>query len=312
MDAISIAISLVARACVLPTSVAFLDISVRAPSVDIHLATVSPIFLGSLLKSPNPASITYGTFPASWPGRKPESIVGSPTMAASAIVPGPALVTRQSDAIIHSSMFDTKPFTTTFTSPFHLRLRSAFATFSFFPQITTIWVGPSSLPRLSPTATATPCRPPTPSPPPATSTVRTSLRPSLALTFLLPFFFLDAASQNPERTGRPCFLIWSGLRPRRRAMLSISVLGTQHLSTSLLNQRLCAPPRSVTTVTKGILRAPPPMFFRIRRGTSWQRGWTDTTMSGAKDSMYAFHPLWFTAFVRQLLNFSPTGFCPEK
>ena len=46
----------------------------------------------------------------SWPGRKALSMMGRPRVVASAMVPGPAFVTTQSTAPIHSSMFDTKPF----------------------------------------------------------------------------------------------------------------------------------------------------------------------------------------------------------
>mmetsp|Transcript_11781 Transcript_11781/g.31350 ORF Transcript_11781/g.31350 Transcript_11781/m.31350 type:complete len:229 (+) Transcript_11781:139-825(+) len=62
----------------------------------IQAETRRPMSLGSCENSPKPDAVTKGTLPASCPGKYDESIVGKPRIAASAIVPGPALVTRQS------------------------------------------------------------------------------------------------------------------------------------------------------------------------------------------------------------------------
>mmetsp|Transcript_23106 Transcript_23106/g.48417 ORF Transcript_23106/g.48417 Transcript_23106/m.48417 type:complete len:208 (-) Transcript_23106:657-1280(-) len=206
-------------------------------------------------------------------------MVGRPTMAASAMVPGPALVTRQSAATIQSSMLDTKPCTATASPGPHARRSSAARTLSFFPHTTTIWHGCPSAERLLPTLTAVLNRPPTPSPPPTTRTVGTLLRPScFRISTLLPRFL--PASQKPCRTGRPCLWTCSRDSPCARAISSTASPGTKQRSTPLWNHVGWAPPRSVTTVTKGILRVPPPMRFRTRSGTSWQSGCTDTTASG--------------------------------
>lgn len=56
-----------------------------------------------------PFTLLLSPLLTSCPGRKVLSMMGSPRIIASAIVPGPALVTMQSTAPIHSSMLDTKP-----------------------------------------------------------------------------------------------------------------------------------------------------------------------------------------------------------
>ena len=51
------------------------------------------ITFGFFENSPKPDDMTNGMLPYSCPGRKLESIVGRPRIVASAMVPGPALVT---------------------------------------------------------------------------------------------------------------------------------------------------------------------------------------------------------------------------
>ena len=55
-------------------------------------------------------------------------------------VPGPALVTRQSAALIHSSMFETKPRTVTWTPSGQGYAESSSRSWVFEPQTTTICV----------------------------------------------------------------------------------------------------------------------------------------------------------------------------
>ena len=93
----------------------FLDIVSRSLGSLSQETTDEDTFDGVLQKSPNPADRTTSTLPASCPGRKEVSIMGRLSAAASAIVPGPAFVTRTSAATIHSAMFFTKDKGTTLT-----------------------------------------------------------------------------------------------------------------------------------------------------------------------------------------------------
>mmetsp|Transcript_43128 Transcript_43128/g.63302 ORF Transcript_43128/g.63302 Transcript_43128/m.63302 type:complete len:230 (+) Transcript_43128:496-1185(+) len=222
--------------------------------------------------------------PSSWPGRKEESMQGRPEMAASAMVPGPALVMMQSTAPIHSSMFFTKPLTTTFTFAGRRRRSSADRTSSFLPHTTTTCDFRSACwPRRSMTEVATACRPPTPSPPPTTSTARSAApRPSSRRSCA----FVRFGAQKPSRTGRPCWTIWPSWRPHRLAVLYSASEGTNTRSARGSNQVGCALPRSVTTVAKGTLRFPPPIALSAFKGMSWQRGWTLITRSGFEASMH--------------------------
>mmetsp|Transcript_20950 Transcript_20950/g.67698 ORF Transcript_20950/g.67698 Transcript_20950/m.67698 type:complete len:206 (-) Transcript_20950:764-1381(-) len=141
----------------------------RSPARVSQRVSVSAIFLGFLTKAPKPLPSTNLTLPYSWPGRCELRRQGRPRVAASAMVPGPALVTMQSAAAIHSSMFCTKPRIVGFTFGGQSRAsRSAF-TASFLPQTTTRPASSPASPRSSPQAIATLAMPPTPSPPPTTS-----------------------------------------------------------------------------------------------------------------------------------------------
>src|ERR1019366_6806007 len=53
--------------------------------------------------------MSHSMFPRSWPGRYQVMRRGSPAQRASAIVPGPALVTTTSGAVIHSAMLVPNP-----------------------------------------------------------------------------------------------------------------------------------------------------------------------------------------------------------
>mmetsp|Transcript_33641 Transcript_33641/g.79403 ORF Transcript_33641/g.79403 Transcript_33641/m.79403 type:complete len:281 (+) Transcript_33641:175-1017(+) len=264
-----------------PASAASLLIAAIFAGFCIHSTIVFAIRSGSGTYSPNPLSTTYWTLPRSCPGRKPETSVGSPAMLASAMLPGPAFDTRQSAAIIHSSMFWTKPLTTTLTLWGQAWARRKSRTCSFLPQTTAIWTSAPSVPSFSPTETAIFCNPPTPSPPPITSTVGRFSIPSCARICLL-FFRRSVASQNPFRTGSPSFRICSGRSPCWSASASNSSPGTTKVSTSLLNQIAVPVARSVTTVMYGTCRLPPPSCLRMRIAEFWQRGWTETIMSGSK------------------------------
>jgi hypothetical protein len=164
---------------------------------------------------------------------------GSPQMDASAMVPGPALVTSASDAFIHSSMLSTKPLTWTRTPLPHEASRSrARRAPSFFPQTTTIWddaesaaeAGGGCRPSLDPSARAMSTMPPIPSPPPTTRTVgRSASRPSLRR--IDAGFSSSDPYQKPLRMGRPCWTIWDSASPRLRAASWSASEGTKHLST---------------------------------------------------------------------------------
>mmetsp|Transcript_22143 Transcript_22143/g.52438 ORF Transcript_22143/g.52438 Transcript_22143/m.52438 type:complete len:206 (-) Transcript_22143:1280-1897(-) len=167
--------------------------------VSNHELTVSAMIVGSPLYVPNPFSSTYGTFPASWPGRYDDSMQGRPQMEASAMVPGPALVTMASLARMYSSMLYTNPFTSTLTPSPHSSAASSFCASWLFPHTTTIWnAGPSvelastlaaSALSLRPTARACSTMPPIPSPPPTMRTVGTDwTRPSSVRSSDLLFF----------------------------------------------------------------------------------------------------------------------------
>mmetsp|Transcript_23670 Transcript_23670/g.73966 ORF Transcript_23670/g.73966 Transcript_23670/m.73966 type:complete len:216 (+) Transcript_23670:208-855(+) len=187
-----------------------------------HAASVAPIFRGFLINAPKPLSTTKSTLPASWPGRWDDRRHGKPQQAASAMVPGPALVTIQSAAAIHSSMFSTKPRIVASTPSGHARPSNSAFTSAFFPQTTTTPAFWSD--NASPTAFATRPIPPTPSPPPTINAVgRSGSRPSVSLSSAL-----DRASfsQKPSRSGRPRRRILSSSRPQRFAMVSSAGDGT--------------------------------------------------------------------------------------
>ena len=177
-----------------------------------------------------------------------------------------------------------------------------------FPHTTTIWYDDddddeASFWSLSPTAFACETMPPIPSPPPTISTVGRSDSPNrsrmadLSMSARASFWTSPAASppatsesdpnlQNPLRIGRPyCTILDESTFLSSAASLNTSE-GTKHLSTPPLNHEGWAPPRSVTTVTKGVVLAPAlrdapsvSRYARTFRGRDWQRGWTDTTMS---------------------------------
>src|SRR5207253_612279 len=81
--------------------------SVRVDKVDglVHEAEVEGA------QAPIRDATTKSTFGVSWPGRKPVITSGRPVARASAIAPGPALVTTRSQARISSGMYSTKPNT---------------------------------------------------------------------------------------------------------------------------------------------------------------------------------------------------------
>mmetsp|Transcript_5734 Transcript_5734/g.16932 ORF Transcript_5734/g.16932 Transcript_5734/m.16932 type:complete len:221 (-) Transcript_5734:719-1381(-) len=188
-----------------------------------HFATVAAISAGLRVKAPKPDSTTKSTLPASWPGRWLDSSVGRPRVAASAIVPGPAFVTMQSEAAIHSSMLFTKPSAVTLTFAGHgCASNSAFAS-AFLPQTTTMADSWLLWPSSSPTARATLAMPPTPSPPPTTRAVGRSAMSSARRTSGLG---LDSGLQKPSRSGSPRLSTLLSSRPQRSAMASSRVEGT--------------------------------------------------------------------------------------
>ena len=137
---------------------------------------------------------------------------GRPRAHASAIVPGPALVTKQSATAIHSSMLLTKPQTLTETPSCHVVDSSPVRATSFLPHTTTIWrlspllalpAASMSAPRRAPMACATVSMPPTPSPPPTTSTVGVSS--SMPSSVRISARERASGRANPTRRGNPCW-----------------------------------------------------------------------------------------------------------
>ena len=61
--------------------------------------------------------VQHRRLPHAWQGMKPFSRMGRPQISASAMVPGPALVTMTLHADIHSAMLLTKPSTSTRIPP---------------------------------------------------------------------------------------------------------------------------------------------------------------------------------------------------
>ena len=91
---------------------------------------------------------------------------------------------------------------------------------------------------------------PTPSPPPIRRTVFTSaFKFKSARTS--PLVLVDDC-QNDGLTGKPCMMIFCVGTPAFKASFLTASLGTKHKSHALLNHVGCAPPKSVTTVTKGM------------------------------------------------------------
>mmetsp|Transcript_13299 Transcript_13299/g.28744 ORF Transcript_13299/g.28744 Transcript_13299/m.28744 type:complete len:243 (+) Transcript_13299:691-1419(+) len=212
------------------------------------------------------------------------------------MVPGPALVTITSHAAIHSSMLDTNPTMWALTLSGQSSAFSLAWTFSFFPQTTTRFVSLSKASPISrPMAFATFCSFPTPSPPPTTSTVSASLcSPRSSRTSSRVRF---SGAQKSRRRGRPYMWSADSRTPKRRAMALRLSEGTNTRSASGWNHIGCAPPRSVTTVTKGMRR-------RVRRARRrrtlitmcWVHGCSDTMRSGSSLSM-----AWRKAFLHRTL-----------
>ncbi len=73
---------------------------------------------------------------------------------------------------------------------------------------------------------------------------------------------VNTSKYHTHRMGRPCCRSWSGLRPMDSAMRRTGSEGTKQRSTSLWNHVGCAPPKSVTTVTKGMRR----LLFWVKGG----------------------------------------------
>mmetsp|Transcript_42552 Transcript_42552/g.85377 ORF Transcript_42552/g.85377 Transcript_42552/m.85377 type:complete len:252 (-) Transcript_42552:436-1191(-) len=223
-----------------PACLAACAISASRVSSPRYWTTSAATSSGSLLYSPKPISRTKSTFPDSWPGRKLLRTHGSPITEASAMVPGPALVTSRSEAAIHSSMLLTKPRTLTCTLDGHRAFSRDATASEFRPQITTSWLSsglPRPSPRPLPMACAAPTKPPMPSPPPTTSTVGTpATSPSSLRHFSFsvlaatdpssnPSIVLDSF-QKPRRIGKPCCTICSAFNPRPFACTRNASLGT--------------------------------------------------------------------------------------
>mmetsp|Transcript_9876 Transcript_9876/g.21996 ORF Transcript_9876/g.21996 Transcript_9876/m.21996 type:complete len:222 (+) Transcript_9876:589-1254(+) len=212
---------------------------------------------------------------------------GNPRIMDSAMVPGPALVMRQSEAVINSSTLSTNPFI--MTSRFAVGCSFSDSWVSIFllcPQITISWDFISSFCRLFATSTAMLPNLPTPSPPPISSTVFT--RSGMPRVFLMVFLG-SAAFQKEGLMGRPFIKIFPGGMPCCRAILSTSSEGTKIASARRSNHVECAEPRSVTMVTKGIRTLPGALLAFISltmdMGISWHSGCTETTKSGSASSM---------------------------
>mmetsp|Transcript_4216 Transcript_4216/g.10861 ORF Transcript_4216/g.10861 Transcript_4216/m.10861 type:complete len:411 (+) Transcript_4216:188-1420(+) len=267
-------------------------IAVRMASSASHAATWSPISAGDCLKTPKPASATKSTLPASCPGRNDESTVGSPIAAASAIVPGPALVTSASAAAMYRSMSVTYPRARARTPSGKACAPTAARAASLRPHTTTICAPPGMRPSALPVADATSASPPMPSPPPTTRTVGSEeSRLSWART----------APRSPTpvrprakagRMGSPCCTSWSSRSPACVASSRNASLGTKQASTSRWNHVGCAEPRSVTTVANGVVREPPSRRASARSGAPWRSGWTETTQSGRGAALSSSSHFW--------------------
>lgn len=165
--------------------------------------------------------------------RKENIMQGSPQMEASAIVPGPALVTKTSEAFIHSSMLLTKPCTFTLTFSPHAKPSSCCLASLLLPHTTTICdfdvLRPNSFPSCLEMSTS----PPIPSPPPTTKTTGKSVSKQSVcrircLSSPPPLF---SVAQNPFRMGKPYCTICEDCKPRFLAALLSASEGTKHLST---------------------------------------------------------------------------------
>ena len=86
------------------SSAALRDIScqVGPPSASTRISSNRSASFGANL--PKPDSMTKSTLGVYCPGRKPVMITGTPVASASAIAPGPALVTATSHARMSSGM----------------------------------------------------------------------------------------------------------------------------------------------------------------------------------------------------------------
>mmetsp|Transcript_23859 Transcript_23859/g.94623 ORF Transcript_23859/g.94623 Transcript_23859/m.94623 type:complete len:298 (-) Transcript_23859:897-1790(-) len=197
--------------------------------------------------------------------------VGRRRVEASAIVPGPALVTMQSAAAMYSSMFVTKPRMRASTEAGHACASSSRFASAFLPHTTTSVVlavrrvardGAAAASTSSSSSSWAPSSVaislarremrPTPSPPPTTRAVVWSAGRSRAAR--RSALGRGSGCQKASRSGRPCWRILCSGTPTRRATLRTASDGTKHASTRLWNHVGCAEPRSVTTVTKGVVR----------------------------------------------------------
>mmetsp|Transcript_104868 Transcript_104868/g.327008 ORF Transcript_104868/g.327008 Transcript_104868/m.327008 type:complete len:204 (+) Transcript_104868:276-887(+) len=158
--------------------------------------------------------------------------------------------------------------------------------FSFLPHTTTSCeAGPPKAEAICrPTAVATCCSRPTPSPPPMTRTVRTPcFRPRASRTSSRD---RGSGLQKSRRKGSPYMWIDESRTPHCRARSRRGSDGTNTRSASGWNHIGCAPPRSVTTVTKGIRH-------RVRRANRrsafivmcWVQGCNEMMRSGFSSSI---------------------------
>mmetsp|Transcript_946 Transcript_946/g.3615 ORF Transcript_946/g.3615 Transcript_946/m.3615 type:complete len:300 (-) Transcript_946:624-1523(-) len=261
-----------------PSSFAFALISSStSPSRANQPATIFAIASGSSSYAPTPFSKTYDTFPASWHGMKPLSIIGRPQISASAIVPGPAFVIMQSHADMYSDMLFTNPRTHTLV--FHFLAVSFCASFAFLPQIKTIWsLGASARSRASAICSSFPI----PSPPPTNITVLACV--SMDSSARIAGFARAWHVMNAGRMGKPWQASCFAFKPQRMACAATSCVATKHRSTFLWNQVRWHRVRSVTTVANGTLAAAKDGidFMRAKtfKGTCCISGCTETIKSG--------------------------------
>mmetsp|Transcript_13700 Transcript_13700/g.29412 ORF Transcript_13700/g.29412 Transcript_13700/m.29412 type:complete len:237 (+) Transcript_13700:1130-1840(+) len=214
--------------------------------------------------------------PSSWPGTLPFSRIGSPLMSASAMVPGPALVTMTSQPAIHSCRLSTKPHATTLMPLGYDLARSLSSSFLLRPQITTTWQWSPSCSAMWSTVSSSL---PMPSPPPTSSTAGTC--GSSPSTFFMRGLG-GRALEKIGRMGRPCTTICSSCSPLREASILQYSVGTKQRVTPVWNQVLWQVVKSVTTVAK-LMGFMTPLRMRersTRMGTCCISGWTDTTRSG--------------------------------
>mmetsp|Transcript_21604 Transcript_21604/g.40652 ORF Transcript_21604/g.40652 Transcript_21604/m.40652 type:complete len:233 (-) Transcript_21604:801-1499(-) len=183
-----------AASCLPPFLALSFLFSIPSPSSSHSFASL-PISAGSLTYFPHPSSSTRLIFPSSCPGRKLYIMMGSPQTLASAMLPGPALVTIKSAEFMYDGIEGVYPVTR--TSPLEpCRPSRFFFASALLPQITVTLARPL---RLEMHALAVSTIPPMPSPPPTINTL--GLEGSRLRSVL--YSALSFEGSKPDLMGKP-------------------------------------------------------------------------------------------------------------